>query len=358
MATQSPQVKNQPSSPSQVPVYVEESEEDELNVIGMDSGITEFDNASVANESVVGTGPINEAETNEDQSVAVSKRVAQGDSLRSVSSATRSRPLYQVVLMLILGLGSTGGIYNYKTESAPIGYCDTGKNTNTALEGVKAKWSAIEACNRENRTFLQLPPLPGLSGASAHSEEPILCPPPALLPFLHPAECTPCPEHGICSWGAVMCEKGYLLRPHPLLKFPSPIYSSDSPLALKAQDLISKVLDGLPGLGSVALPNRCVEDPQRKKHIGTLGKVIESLLGQERGSRLCAGDVRNSFPSEDGGEARTWGMEMGELHDAMKKPMLKKAPESKLLDTFEDTFNEAVQQLLQWGGVILGEDSA
>lgn len=28
-----------------------------------------------------------------------------------------------------------------------------------------------------------------------------------------------------------------------------------------------------------------------------------------------------------------------------------------LLETFDDTFNEAVQQLVQWGGVILGEDS-
>ena len=28
-----------------------------------------------------------------------------------------------------------------------------------------------------------------------------------------------------------------------------------------------------------------------------------------------------------------------------------------LLETFDDTFNEALQQLVQWGGVILGEDS-
>ena len=27
-----------------------------------------------------------------------------------------------------------------------------------------------------------------------------------------------------------------------------------------------------------------------------------------------------------------------------------------LLEAFDDTFNEAVQQLVQWGGVILGED--
>lgn len=27
-----------------------------------------------------------------------------------------------------------------------------------------------------------------------------------------------------------------------------------------------------------------------------------------------------------------------------------------LLPTFADTFNEAVQQLIQWGGVVIGED--
>lgn len=29
---------------------------------------------------------------------------------------------------------------------------------------------------------------------------------------------------------------------------------------------------------------------------------------------------------------------------------------AKLLATFDDTFNEAIQQLIQWGGVIIGED--
>jgi len=28
-----------------------------------------------------------------------------------------------------------------------------------------------------------------------------------------------------------------------------------------------------------------------------------------------------------------------------------------LLTTFDDTFDEAIQQLIQWGGVIIGEDS-
>lgn len=28
-----------------------------------------------------------------------------------------------------------------------------------------------------------------------------------------------------------------------------------------------------------------------------------------------------------------------------------------MLHTFDDTFNEAIQQLIHWGGVIIGEDS-
>lgn len=28
-----------------------------------------------------------------------------------------------------------------------------------------------------------------------------------------------------------------------------------------------------------------------------------------------------------------------------------------MLNTLDDTFNEAVQQLLQWGGVFMGEDA-
>jgi hypothetical protein len=64
-----------------------------------------------------------------------------------------------------------------------------------------------------------------------------------------------------------------------------------------------------------------VEDPKRKRNIGALGKAIESLLGQERGRRLCAGGklMDDVVMDIDGGDAKKWGVELEKLRDAMKK---------------------------------------
>jgi hypothetical protein len=95
--------------------------------------------------------------------------------------------------------------------------------------------------------------------------------------------------------------------------------SSISAPTTNARQLVEDVTNGLPWFGPVAFPARCVEDPQRKKNIGALGKAVEALLGQERGLRVCAGDGLEVFANRDGGEAKNWGMEMGELREAMKK---------------------------------------
>jgi len=42
------------------------------------------------------------------------------------------------------------------------------------------------------------------------------------------------------------------------------------------------------------------------------------MLGQERGRRLCAG-VPPEIDDKDGGEARRWGIELGQLREATKK---------------------------------------
>jgi len=82
--------------------------------------------------------------------------------------------------------------------------------------------------------------------------------------------------------------------------------------------VLSTLLDGLPGLSPVALPPKCIEDPRRKKHIGALGKAIEAVLGQERGKRVCAGEVP-ILREFEGGEAKRWGLEMGALKELMKQ---------------------------------------
>jgi hypothetical protein len=202
----------------------------------------------------------------------------------------------------------------YKAQSAALGYCDTDSNTNDMLERLRTRNAAIEACNRDNRTSLYLS-TPGVE------EEP--CPAPPLLPFI-PDECTPCPEHATCTPNSVSCEHGFLLRPHPLLAFISlpssntlSPHSQLSPSANAVLKFIATALDGMPSVGPVALPPRCIEDPKRKRHIGVLGKAIEAVLGLEHGKRLCAGDVP-PIQDTEGGEARRWGMHLDSLREAMK----------------------------------------
>ena len=73
----------------------------------------------------------------------------------------------------------------------------------------------------------------------------------------------------------------------------------------------------MPGLGPVAFPPSCVEDPMRKRHIGALGRGIDSILAIERGKRICAGiDTKKSF---EGGDAQKWGLEIENLKEDMKK---------------------------------------
>jgi hypothetical protein len=264
-----------------------------------------------------------------DQSIAISQRIAEGGEMVAITSPRSHRRVASSILRLfysILVLIFCGAVLNFKMESAPIGYCDRGSGTNNYLEELRGRRSAVEACNRENRTLLYLPSLSAKSESDGASVTP--CPLPPLLPLPHPDACTPCPDHATCSQYSVVCDVGYLLRPHPLLSFlPASASAHNISLSLSSlpTDLLWKVLsmglDGLPGFGSVALPPRCVEDPKRKRNIGALGKAIESLLGQERGRRLCAGGkaVDEVVMDIEGGDAKKWGVELEKLRDVMKK---------------------------------------
>lgn len=291
--------------------FEDEDSGDELDVIGVDTSANDLEHDTFDNDQL---------QDDEDKTVAVSRRIAQGGQLVAVKPKVNSTPWSLRILYLLIAAACSTAVASYKQESAPIGYCDTGKSTNAALEALNAKWDAIEACNRENRTFLQLPPMAGLNDHPREESEPILCPPPALIPFMHTTHCTPCPEHASCTKGTIKCDNGFHLKPHILFSIFSPFDSSTlSPAAGKISTFIEDVTNGLPWFGPVTFPRRCVEDPQRKKHIGALGKAVEALLGQERGMRVCAGDGLEVFANRDGGEAKNWGMEMGELREVMKK---------------------------------------
>lgn len=221
-----------------------------------------------------------------------------------------ARRLSTWLLVLLLA----AAIIDYKLESAPLGYCDSGRNTNKALEDLRARRLAIDECNKHNRTLL-------------HPRGSELCPPQTLNPLPRPDACTPCPDHAECTRDTVTCAKGYLLQsPLPLFFLPAVPTRSDlqltyssSPAEL-AWKIISIVFDGLPGMGPVAFPPRCKEDPRRKRNIGVLGKAVEALLAQKRGQRVCSreSNEKDRLPERDGGEGKQWGIELSELRSMMR----------------------------------------
>ncbi|KAI0748041.1 Man1-Src1p-C-terminal domain-containing protein [Daedaleopsis nitida] len=315
---------------------------------------------------------------------AVAQRIADGGQLAKRQASSSSSGSHWLLHLFFSGLlfSTFGFVYQYKQESAQIGFCNAGQNTNGILEGLRAHRVAVESCNRENRTTLYVtdadstvsvaPPVPTATPSQAHAHPGVAaaepCPLPPLVPYVQPDECTPCPKHATCSPSSINCENGYILRPHPLLAaFHVPavqkeggLHAFERPSGVLANGdftrtlygAISYAFDGLPYVGPVAVPPRCVEDPRRKRHIGALGKAIESLLANERGRRLCEGVGVGLPQGDEATEAQRWGIEVEKLREHIKE----KTPPN-MLNTLDDTFNEAVQQLLQWGGVFMGEDS-
>ncbi|KAH8099474.1 Man1-Src1p-C-terminal domain-containing protein [Cristinia sonorae] len=333
-----------------------------------------------------------------DKAIEVSRRIAgQGKQVvarpsTDVASPPASIPLIYRIAMLLLTLTTSYLCYDYKQEASHIGFCETGQTSNDVLRGLQAHWAAVDSCNRDNRTYL-LPapdgtqsvlspvPTPTPSLASEINNEELtgmeLCPAPPLLPIPRPDYCTPCPAHAVCGPSTMTCETGYLIRPHPLLFFLPLSVSPNSPHAQNSYTTpsylpptsssgtvsellykgLSQILDGLPGLGPVALPPHCVEDPKRKARIGALGNAVETVLANHRGRLVCDG-VSDQPTGSDADEAKKWGIEIEELKDRLKKEGMKKKLAPRLMDAFDENFNEAIQQLLQWGGVFLGEDAS
>ncbi|KAJ7156007.1 Man1-Src1p-C-terminal domain-containing protein [Mycena crocata] len=277
-----------------------------------------------------------EQDDEEDHNAVISRRIAEGGNqlaLRQPPAGEMSgMAVLSRLIFALLALAALSGVANYKIESAPIGYCDTGRSTNEALETIRAKRLAVEACNRENSTVMA---------------DGTLCPLPAL-PLPRPDACMPCPEHGKCTQFSVTCDTGFLRQPHPLLFFLPAEKTPDS-----VWRAIGNATDGLPWLGSIGLPPRCVEDPRRKAKIGALGKAMAAELGQTRGRRLCAGQRGpGPIPDAEGGEAKRWGEEAGKLAEKMTAKHRAPIPAGE----FKDLFDRAMAELSEWGGVDIQED--
>jgi hypothetical protein len=268
-----------------------------------------------------------------------------------------------IVWLFILFTGYS--VFQYKLESSAIGFCDTGSNTSKALRELLAKHHAIDDCIR-NRNSSEM--------EQSTISDP--CPLKPLVPLPRPKSCTPCPEHASCGQFDVFCDSGYLIKPNILLSF-IPVKPSSSELSTKHGSypaelffhVVSAVTDGLPGFGSVGLPPRCIEDPQRRRNIGSLGKAIESSLAKERGRRVCLGsNVDGKNPQEE--DAMRWGIEVENLKEIFRKKTTVRSLflfltcvvfyywlQPSLLPVFDDMFNEAIRQLIQWGGVYINESS-
>ncbi|KXN82080.1 Inner nuclear membrane protein SRC1 [Leucoagaricus sp. SymC.cos] len=273
----------------------------------------------------------------DEQREAISRRVAES------VEAVRRRPIppespswsMRLILAILLSIIAYH-VRDYKIHSAAIGYCDARTNTSRAVEEVKAHHLLVKECNRENRTTL----LP-LNDATDRQDM-TACPLPPLIPIPQPESC-------------------YLLQPNSLVFFlpPPPSISSLSiSIATSPSEFVwgtlSDSLNGLPGLGSIALPPRCLEDPNRKRHIGALERAIGNTLAKERGRRVCVGGkiTQQHVKDAEGGEAKKWGVELTKLKETMRK----RTPVN-LLPTFEDTFDQSIQQLVKWGDIIIGEDT-
>lgn len=291
------------------------------------------------------------------QTRAVSQRIADGGQLvrRKARSSSAVPSLLQFFLALF-GVATVTSLYNFKQESSPIGFCETGTRSNRYLEEIRTRRAAVEECNNLNRTLLYADlhadaaqaansPTPApISGDTSFTgselTESEACPPRPVFP--QPEECAPCPAFASCTSDSMTCETGYLLQPHPLLFFlsvPQPHRARDS----KAQNTytrtntselvswgdhsisqlvysaLSSGLDGLPGFGPVAFPPRCVEDPRRKRNIGALGKAVEAMLAAERGRRICAGVGWKEQPGTQAEEAKKWGVEVETLKDKLRR---------------------------------------
>lgn len=193
--------------------------------------------------------------------------------VRPKIAAPRSAIPLSLILVTLLTV-----LANYKSQSASIGYCDTHVPTNSIIvDRANAHRRAKECIARRAAITM------GERGDGYHLAMNEQCDPSALplIPFLpRPDSCAVCPPHAVCEHGEIVaCEPEFLLAVNPL-----------KPLA--------PVLDGLPGLGPRAVPDKCKPDTVKRRLIGGLARELEADLAKGRGRVVCAG-----LGGQDGGRA-------------------------------------------------------
>ncbi|KZO95171.1 hypothetical protein CALVIDRAFT_564954 [Calocera viscosa TUFC12733] len=152
-------------------------------------------------------------------------------------------PLMVLFLVLII-------LMQAARSSARLGFCDRGSSTNAVLDARLDQLKAGEDCLNQGK--MDCPPIP------------------LFPPSMQALTCTPCPESATCSIHSLTCDAPLIIKRHPL-----------SPL--------NPILNGFPGLGSVAFPPTCVEDESRKKLLTNAGRWIIERLQRYRGEQVCYG---------------------------------------------------------------------
>lgn len=224
----------------------------------------------------------------------------------------------------IIAVSATSAIFSaYKRDSAYIGFCDHGSNTNlriTELQAQRQK-NQVEAARCYNK-------LNFTSVDAVISNE--FCSPLPLHTPLEANTCTPCPKFAFCTPDSVTCQSSYILKPHPLAS-------------------LGPVLNGFPGLGSVAFPPRCVQDREKLKRIGGLVDGMEGWLAMTRGTRICNG-VKVPTDGGDGGEAKVLGLEKESLREAVQRKTKRDA------ENADEIFERVLADLDKFGMIIKGTD--
>jgi hypothetical protein len=231
----------------------------------------------------------------------------------------------QLILYITVALASTA-LYSYKTDSAAIGYCDTGKSTNPVSLQHIYEIEVEKACREAvvKRSDAGLPVDPEIDSCKTR-----------ILP--RATKCTPCPSHAICSVHSISCEPAYILKHNTLSSIP----------------MMDFLLDGFPGMGSVALPARCVPDIKRRQHVGKMAGAIENKLATVRGDRICAGVVSTGGDAQD---AAAYGMTFDEIKTSLSKRINPKAVRDQLshlfssnispqIHNFDEIFSQAITEL-------------
>ncbi|CAE6525222.1 unnamed protein product [Rhizoctonia solani] len=251
-------------------------------------------------------------------------------------------------LSLILGFGFSillSVTASYKTESASIGWCETGSNTNSIIAERQIAQAARYECAERlylNSTLGAVGLIESTEGAANRQE--VLdglmggeCTPLPLLPIPHPRICTPCPEHATCTPPyEITCHPTYILKEHPLDAIPG----------------LRAFASGLPGFGAVAFPPQCVEDDARKRKVSGVAKGMATYLETVKGERICEGSVVGGKPI-DGGEPRKFGVKVNDLAELVLKEMKRSTDR----DDYHEIVETALSDLEKYGWVERSIDS-